>query len=497
LPLVVLVVGMFMSVLDISILNVAIPTMQHDFGVSTDDIQWVSTAYTLCLGVIVPTSAWLGERVGLTRLYVGALVGFSVFSAACGLAEGLAAMVVFRILQAVPGGLIQVSCLTILYAIVPKEKIGTAMGLYGLGVVVAPAVGPTLGGYLVDHVSWRVIFFINVPIGVLGALAASLVLPRFPPNPGKRFDLPGFTCVAAGAFALLLAVSEGQRWGWSSYPILGLLAAGVDLLALFVVIELQVAQPLLDVRVLAYWPFVNSLLLSAVLSVGLFAMLFYLPVFLQEGQHVTALNTGLWLLPEALIMAVLMPIAGRLFDKIGPRWLAAGGLTIVAYSSWLLAGMTPDLSEAEVIGWTCVRGIGSGLAMMPIMTAGLSALPARLTGSGSAVNTLVQRGSAALGLAALNALATAQQAQLMADRSALLSGAGANADPAIRAMQQQGPAGLLPLWTQLRLATQAQAYADLFLIAGGCALLGAMLALLLRRPGLHPETGQRPAAEHQ
>jgi EmrB/QacA subfamily drug resistance transporter len=482
LPLAVLVVGMFMSVLDTSIINVAIPAMQNDFAVSTDDIQWVSTSYTLALGVVVPASAWLGERIGLKRLYLLTLLGFSVCSALCGMAGGLNSMIVFRILQAVPGGIIPVTCLTMLYRMVPKQKIGAAMGMYGLGIVVAPAVGPTLGGYLVDTFNWRLIFLVNVPVGLLGAAAALAVLPRLLGSPGHRFDLPGFACIATGAFALLLAVSEGSSWGWTSYPILILAAGGINLLALFVIIELQVDEPLIDVRILRYWPFVNSLLLITALSIGLFAMLFFLPVFLQEGQGITAFNAGLYLLPESLIMAVLMPISGRLFDKIGPRWLAAVGLTIAAYGSWLLTGINADITHAEVVWWTCVRGLGNGMAMMPIMTAGLSVLPAELTNSGSAINTMVQRMSAAFGLAALNALATAQQAQFMADRSSLLSGVGANANPQILAMDQNGPAGLIPLWEQLTVQVQAQAYSNGFLIAGACTLLGAVLALLLRKP---------------
>lgn len=481
LPLAVLVIGMFMSVLDTSIINVAIPAMQNDFAVSTDQIQWISTSYTLALGVVVPASAWLGERLGLKRLYLITLVSFSAFSALCGMAGGLNSMIVFRILQAVPGGIIPVTCLTMVYRMVPKDKIGAAMGVYGVGIVVAPAVGPTLGGYLVDTFNWRLIFFVNVPVGLLGAAAALAVLPTVPGSPGRRFDLPGFVCIAAGAFALLLAVSEGSTWGWTSYPILMLTAIGIDLVALFVVIELHVEQPLLDVRILRYWPFVNSLLLIAALSIGLFAMLFFLPVFLQEGQNITAFNTGLYLLPESLIMAVMMPIAGRLFDKIGPRWLAAIGLTIAAYGTWLLSRINADITHGEVVLWTCVRGLGNGMAMMPIMTAGLSSLPARYTSSGSAFNTLVQRVSAAFGLAALSALATAQQAQLMANRSALLTGVGATVNPRILAMQNKGPGGLIPLWNELNLQVQAQAYSNGFLIAGACTLVGAVLALFLRK----------------
>ncbi|MBW0008889.1 MAG: MFS transporter, partial [Pseudonocardiales bacterium] len=172
LPLGVLIVGTFMSILDISIVNVAIPTVQNEFGGTTDEVQWVITAYALTEGVVVPVTAWLGDRLGLNRLYNLALLAFAAGSVLCGLAWDLNSLVIFRVVQAVPGGILPVVTLSILYRIVPRDRFGVAMGLYGLGVVFAPAVGPTLGGYLVEYVDWRLIFFINVPVGILGAVAA-------------------------------------------------------------------------------------------------------------------------------------------------------------------------------------------------------------------------------------------------------------------------------------------------------------------------------------
>src|SRR3954463_10141039 len=268
--LIVLVTGMFMSVLDVSIVNVAIPAMQKDFGATTEDIQWVATSYSLALGVIVPASAWLGERIGLKRAYIFSLVGFAAGSALCGLAWDLNSMIAFRILQAIPGGVIPVVALSMLYRIVPREKIGAAMGMYGLGIMVAPAVGPTLGGYLVEYVDWRLIFFINVPIGILGAIAAVLLLPRFAGGRAGRFDVLGFLTIGTALFSLLLALTEGEDWGWTSYRVLILLTAAGRSLGRVGIVELGLEEPLLDVRVFRYWPFTNSLLLISVLSIGLF-----------------------------------------------------------------------------------------------------------------------------------------------------------------------------------------------------------------------------------
>jgi EmrB/QacA subfamily drug resistance transporter len=494
LPLVVLIIGMFMSVLDTSIVNVAIPVIQKQFGVSSDQISWVSTSYSLCEGVMVAVSAWIGERFGLRRVYLYALVMFAAFSALCGLSTNLGMMVICRILQGVPGGVLPVTCLTMLYRLVPREKIGTAMGLYGLGVILAPGVGPTLGGYLVEYVDWRLIFYINVPVGILGAVAAFLVLPNVPSLPAGKFDLPGFSCIAAGLFAFLLAFSEGPTWGWTSYPTLILIAGAIDLLALFVVIELQSDHPVLDVRAFASWPFVNSLLLIATLSVGLFAVLFDVPLFLQNGQGLTPWHTGLTLLPQAIGMAVIMPISGRLYDRFGPRWPAIAGLTLAGGGDLLLTGINADMTQGELMLWLVIMTAGLALAMMPIMTSGISALSPEIVNSGSAFNTLTQRVASALGLAGLTALATSQQAQFMADRSALLRGIGANIDPRIAQMQAQGPAGLLGVWQQLQVEVQAQAYSDAFLIAGCCSLAG--LALTIWLPSGRPARGDAAPAAH-
>jgi EmrB/QacA subfamily drug resistance transporter len=481
LPLVVLIVGMFMSILDTSIVNVAIPVIQKQFGVSTDSIQWISTSYTLTEGVIVPISAWLGVRLGLKRIYIWSLVLFTIASALCGLSGDLGTMIFFRILQAIPGGLIPVTCLTLVYRLVPRERIGTAMGLYGLGVVVAPGVGPTIGGYFVEYVDWRLIFYINVPIGIVGAIAAMIVLAKVPAEPSKPFDFVGFAFVAGSLFSLLLAVEEGSKWGWTSYPVLILFAAAINLLALFVLVELQVEHPLLNVRIFAYWPFVNSLLLVSTLSVGFFAELFYLPTFLQNVQGWTPWNTGLTLLPQAMTMVVLMPIAGTLYDRFGARWPAIIGLVLTGTGLLMLSRINVDISRGELIVSMVVMAAGLGLGFMPVMTGGLSSLPPEVADSGSTVNTLVQRVSSALGLAALTAMVTANQAQFMSDRSALLAGSGADADPRIIAMQAQGQSGLIPLWQQLTMHVQAQTYSNTFFLVGCITFAGVLLALFLRR----------------
>jgi EmrB/QacA subfamily drug resistance transporter len=507
LSLLVLVTGMFMSVLDVSIVNVAIPSMQKDFGATTDQIQWVSTAYSLALGVIVPASAWFGERLGLGRAYVGALVAFGAGSALCGLAWDINSMIVFRIIQAIPGGVIPVVALSMVYRLVPREKIGAAMGLYGLGIVFAPAVGPTLGGYLVEYVDWRLIFFINVPIGILGAIAALVWLPLPKGSKGRKFDFLGFAAIATGLFSLLLALSEGESWGWTSYPVLILFTLGGLCLALFVVIELEVDQPMLNVRVFKYWAFTNSLILIGVLSVGLFGVLFFIPLFLQQTQGLGAFDTGLLLLPQALVMGVLMPVAGRIYDRFGPRIPAVVGLSILAIGTWMLRDLSVTSSWTDLRWILMFRAIGMGLAMMPIMTGGISAVPPDQVTGASAFNNVTQRTAAAMGLAALTALLGSRQAQQLADTGGMMgltSGgtgtAGAAAAAASGSSASAASGGMSPMLEQYMSYTQAQAAAfttaldNLMIVTSVLTGVGVLLALFLRN-GPAPKTGEPAVVE--
>jgi EmrB/QacA subfamily drug resistance transporter len=385
-----------------------------------------------------------------------------------------------------------------LYRIVPREKMGMAMGIFGIGVSFAPALGPTLGGYLVEYVDWRLIFYINVPFGLIGVVAAYTLLPRAGQGVRHRFDWWGFITVGTGLFALLLAFSKAEDWHWGSYRILLLLVFGTILLALFVVIELERDDPLIQLRVLRSWPFVNSLLLITVLMVGLQTILFYLPLFLQNGQRMEALPTGVLLLPEALVMAALMPVAGALYDKFGPRWPAAIGLAIAAYGTYLLCGITANMTQEHVVLWTCVRAAGNGLALMPIMTAGLAAIPAENTSSGTTLNNLVQRVSGSIGLAAMTVIADNRQSQIMADRSGLLPASSSLVQ--VQQALQEGTTALYGIYQQLSLHVMAAAYSDVFYVCAIVSAVGVFLALDMRKPqppatAAQPEaTAPRPAA---
>jgi EmrB/QacA subfamily drug resistance transporter len=482
-PLCILIVGMFMSVLDTSIVNIAIPKMQTALSASVDDIEWVVTGYTLVLGVVVPLTGWLGLRLGLTRLYVLSMLGFTLGSALCGLAWSLPSMIAFRVVQAIPGGILPVVTMTLLFRIVPRDKIGTAMGLYGLGVVVAPAIGPTLGGALVEYFDWRLIFFINVPVGILGMALAMIYFPQIKPTTWPKLDLLGFVTIAYALFALLLAFSEGEDWGWTSYGILALFVSAALSFALFLVVENEVDNPLIDLKVFRSFAFCVSLALIGVAMTSLFSALYFLPQFLQSVQGLQELDSGLVLLPGSLILVVLMPIAGRLYDLIGPRYLVMTGLAIVAYGSWLMAHIAVDTPRGDIEWWLTVRNLGVGLAMMPIITAGTSSLPAALTSVGSSVNNIVQRLAASVAIAVFGSLNTSKGDQLATDRGALMG-----VDPSAAAPLGGPGAGqpahvstpYLGAYQDLMAQVRTETYANGFYAVAVLALVGAVLAVFMR-----------------
>lgn len=478
LPLATLIVGMFITILDTSIVNIAIPSMRKEFGSTSSEIEWVATSYALCLGVVVPASAWLGARYGLKQTYLVTLAAFVATSALCGASWSLDSMIVFRVCQAIPGGIIPVICLTVLYRIVPPQKIPRAMSLYGLGVVVAPAIGPTLGGYLVEYINWRLIFYINVPIGIAGLVAALFALPRFSREQVRPFDLPGFLTVGTGLFALLLAITKGQDWGWTSYPILILLTTALLALALFVVLELELDAPLLDIRIFTNPTFLNSITQVAIISSGLFSAVFLIPQFLQDGQRMEAFDAGLLMLPQALILMIMMPIAGKLYDRIGARWPAVIGLLANSAGTLLITQITPSMTHTELIYWTTIRAFGIGLSLMPAITCGLDALAADATSSGSAFNNIAQRVTGSISIAAFTAIATTSQKQLVADRSALI--------PATVLTTHQSTiphdlSHLFFIYQQLEIQCLAGSYGNVFLIMGTIPAVGAVLALCLPR----------------
>ncbi|HVO40169.1 MAG TPA: DHA2 family efflux MFS transporter permease subunit [Spirochaetia bacterium] len=409
-PVLVALIGAFMSILDSSIVNVAIPTMMNVFNSNPSSIQWVSTIYMLALGVVVPLSGWLGDRIGYKRLYILSMAAFVLGSLLCTFAWDLNSLIVARVIQAVGGGMIMPTTMAMIYRMVPREKIGAGMGIFGIALLVAPAVGPTLGGYLVEYVDWRWIFTINLPIGVIGMLLAFFVLPEFQSKHPGRFDVAGAFTSATALFCLLLALSKGSEWGWGDEKTVMLLLVSLFSFILFIYLELTSDNPLLDLRAFKYASFTLANLTIVVTTIGLFSGLFFLPLFLQSIRGIGAMETGLLMLPGALVSGLMMPVIGRLFDRIGPRPLVIAGLLLLAFITFLFRNLNLATATTTIMVWTMIRGLTMPFAMMPAQTAAMVDIPTELIGRASAITNIVSRVSSSFGIAVMTSLLTTRQA---------------------------------------------------------------------------------------
>jgi EmrB/QacA subfamily drug resistance transporter len=495
--MVALLVGAFMALMDSSIVNVAIPTLEHVFGADTAQVEWIVTIYLLALGVVVPTSGWLGDRVGFKRLYLWSMFVFILGSALCAVSFSLPLLIAARVLQALGGGMIMPTTMAMVYRLVPRHQLGTASGVFGVGMLLAPAIGPALGGWLVEYVNWRWIFTVNVPIGLMGLFLAGAVLPEFAARDAGPFDLWGFVTSAAGLFSLLLALSEGATWGWSSPGIVWLLfASGVALIA-FVWIELAGERPLLDLRVFRYTSFSASSVFVVGVSIALFAGAFYIPVFLQLVRGMGALQSGLTLMPGALASGVMMPLAGRLYDRVGPLPSVVAGTVILAVSTFLMRSISLDTTSLTIAVWMALRGVGMGLAMMPAMTAGMAAIPVELVGRASSLSNILQRVAGSLGIAMLTVLLGRGQAA----ETVMLAAQYAPGSP--RALAVQGlisglhlpPAlGLYEIYGYVQAIAFTRSLDGIFVLLAGISAVILVPVFFIRKPAAAAAHVPAPAA---
>ncbi|MGQ9557111.1 MAG: DHA2 family efflux MFS transporter permease subunit [Desulfurispora sp.] len=421
LGLLVVVLGAFMAILDGSIVNVALPKLMAIFGVDTEDAQWILTGYLLASGVVVPVTGYLGDRYGYKFMYIFALTAFTIGSALCGMAWSNNSLIAFRIVQAIGGGMIMPVSMAIIYRIVPRQKIGMALGLWGIGAIMAPAIGPTLGGYLVDNFSWHLIFTINIPIGFFAVLLTQMVLQETPKQQHLKFDYWGAFLCCTGCFALLLALSKGQDKGWTSQYIVTLFGLAFFSLLLFCIWELRIDHPMLDIRLFRNPVFSVSMAVTVLTQVGLFAIIFIIPLYTQNMLGMTPMQTGIFMMPMALATGLMMPISGRLFDKVGAMPLGVVGLTIAAVISYMLHELNLSYSLPHLRLLLVLRALGLGLAMMPLSSVGTNTVPPFLVGRATAINNLFRQIASSLGIAYLTYIMVSRQAYHAAVLSAGIS----------------------------------------------------------------------------
>jgi len=397
--------GTMMAVLDSSIVNVALPDMRGTLGATVDEITWVVTGYILANVLIMPIVGMLSSRFGRKNFYLASIASFTLASMACGVSHTLSAIVVWRVIQGIGGGVLITVSQAILRETFPAEEQGLAMGIYGLGVVLAPAFGPTLGGWITDQYSWPWVFFINVPIGVLNLLLVSRFIedPAYLERKKGRIDWAGLAFLMIGLGALQLMLENGEKDNWFDSAFITRLAVLATVgLIFFIWRELKTDGPAVDIRLFKNSAFASATAIGGILGLGLYAALFLLPIFLQSLLGYSAMESGLVLMPRGLAMAVLMPLAGRAYNRIGPRMLVGVGLAVSAYSFYALSNLTTSVGFWDLFWPQLWQGVGFGLIFVALSTAALATVErSRMTAAAGLYNVVRQVfGSVGVALAA-------------------------------------------------------------------------------------------------
>ncbi|WP_062238814.1 DHA2 family efflux MFS transporter permease subunit [Fictibacillus sp. FJAT-27399] len=404
--LVILMIGLFLAILNQTLLNVAIPHLITEFGVSANTAQWLLTGYMLVNGALIPLSPFLIERFAVRRLFLFAMFCFTLGSLICGLSTGFPVMLVGRLIQAVGGGVLAPLVMTIIIFIFPPEIRGKGMGIFGLAMMFAPAVGPTLSGFVVQNYDWHLLFTGMVPLGAIVLIFAFFRLKDIqPPKKVKVDGLSVFTSLA-GMSLLLYGFSEAGNDGWDDAVVLSTMIAGAVLLMIFTIRQLRIEKPLLDMRIFNYGIFSLASVINVVLTISLFSGMFLLPIYLQTIRGYSPLDSGLLLLPGALIMLVMSPVSGTLFDKLGPRPLAIFGMAITTITTYFFTRLTMDTPYTFIVVLYMFRMFGMSFLMMPIMTAGLNQLPKHLSSHGTSMSNTLRQVSGSIGISLITTIFT-------------------------------------------------------------------------------------------
>ncbi len=379
-------IGSFLCVLASATINLALEILTDHFDTTLSSVQWTLTGFMLAMGTTAPIAGYLGERFSYRRLYLFSLIGFTAASALCAAAWNEDTLIIFRVLQGAFSGLIIPATMSIIYQVIPREKQAMAISFWGLSAMLAPAFGPTISGWILQNFDWQWLFLMNIPIGLLAIFFVFRYIPYYRLNIPKSFDGLGFITVVLSSSSLLLALGQGHNWGWDSWKIIGLLIFGALMLLLFVWWELRVQTPLLNLRVFKNRRFAINAIIANIITISLYSGTLLTPIFLQRIQNVSAMDTGLILLPASLVMALAMPFVGKLYGIIGPRWLMSTGIALLTLGTVTLSWLSVDVSHSYIVWWMIVRNLGIALVVMPSSNASMEQIPPELSGHASAIS---------------------------------------------------------------------------------------------------------------
>ncbi|HEY5977363.1 MAG TPA: MFS transporter [Solirubrobacterales bacterium] len=397
--------ALFMIMLDNTVVNVALPSIQKDLGASISGLEWTINGYTLSFAVLLATGGRLGDIFGRRRMFQIGVVIFALSSATAGLAPDQTALVVSRVVQGIGAALMMPGTLSIITDAFPPEERGKAMGTWAGVSALALAVGPVLGGFLTEHVSWRAIFYLNIPVAIGAILATTFAVRESrDTSVGKDVDFAGVAALTVGLTALVLALVEGNSWGWGSAGIVALIAASAISLVGFVFIEQRVKAPMVQFDLLSDRNFLGAVVVALIITFAMMGVFFFLALYMQNILGYSPLEAGVRFLPSTLMIVTVAPISGRLADRYGPRWLIVGGLLLLTASLLTFTQIAVDSTYLALLPGFMLLGIGIALTMSPMTSAAMNAVPVQKAGIASGVLSMFRMVGGSLGIAVSGAI---------------------------------------------------------------------------------------------
>ncbi|HDK8160017.1 TPA: DHA2 family efflux MFS transporter permease subunit [Staphylococcus aureus] len=477
-----LLFGMFIAILNQTLLNVALPKINTEFNISASTGQWLMTGFMLVNGILIPITAYLFNKYSYRKLFLVALVLFTIGSLICAISMNFPIMMVGRVLQAIGAGVLMPLGSIVIITIYPPEKRGAAMGTMGIAMILAPAIGPTLSGYIVQNYHWNVMFYGMFIIGIIAILVGFVWFKLYQYTTNPKADIPGIIFSTIGFGALLYGFSEAGNKGWGSVEIETMFAIGIIFIILFVIRELRMKAPMLNLEVLKFPTFTLTTVINMVVMLSLYGGMILLPIYLQNLRGFSALDSGLLLLPGSLIMGLLGPFAGKLLDTIGLKPLAIFGIAVMTYATWELTKLNMDTPYMTIMGIYVLRSFGMAFIMMPMVTAAINALPGRLASHGNAFLNTMRQLAGSIGTAILVTVMTTQTTQHLSAFGEELDKTNPVVQDHMRELASQygGQEGAMKVLLQFvnKLAT-VEGINDAFIVATIFSVIALILCLFL------------------
>lgn len=494
-----LLFGMFIAILNQTLLNVALPKINTEFNISASTGQWLMTGFMLVNGILIPITAYLFNKYSYRKLFLVALVLFTIGSLICAISMNFPIMMVGRVLQAIGAGVLMPLGSIVIITIYPPEKRGAAMGTMGIAMILAPAIGPTLSGYIVQNYHWNVMFYGMFIIGILAILVGFVWFKLYQYTTNPKADIPGIIFSTIGFGALLYGFSEAGNKGCGSVEIETMFAIGIIFIILFVIRELRMKAPMLNLEVLKFPTFTLTTVINMVVMLSLYGGMILLPIYLQNLRGFSALDSGLLLLPGSLIMGLLGPFAGKLLDTIGLKPLAIFGIAVMTYATWELTKLNMDTPYMTIMGIYVLRSFGMAFIMMPMVTAAINALPGRLASHGNAFLNTMRQLAGSIGTAILVTVMTTQTTQHLSAFGEELDKTNPVVQDHMRELASQygGQEGAMKVLLQFvnKLAT-VEGINDAFIVATIFSIIALILCLFLQSNKKAKATAQKIDADN-